>query len=208
MTTRSERSNQKRRQIRAAAQRLFLASGVAATSMDAITLEAGVSKQTVYAYYPSKDALLADVLETLMAQRTAAWDAEHQPAHPLRTRAEVATELTGYAESVVDTLLQPEYLGLARVIVAESGRNPKLGALFREAVSGPIIAGTARLVARGIAGGALRPVPVEDAGRLLVGSLLTYTLLDGLLRPDGPRQPPAGAVARLVALLCDGLAAR
>ena len=51
------RARAKRDQIRAHAQRLFLARGFTGTSTDAIAAEAGVSKQTLYAYYSSKEEL-------------------------------------------------------------------------------------------------------------------------------------------------------
>src|SRR5438067_11941488 len=60
------RARAKRDQIRAGAQRLFLERGFAGTSTDAIAATAGVSKQTLYAYYPSKEELLADVLRHLI----------------------------------------------------------------------------------------------------------------------------------------------
>lgn len=202
------RSTRKREQIRLAAQRLFLTAGVASTSMDAITAEAGVSKQTVYAYYPSKEALVADVLHTLVATRTVPWEDVGIGRHPLVTRSAVEQELLALANTVIDTLMRTEYLGMARVVVAESARNPELGELFRQQVAGPVIAGVGRILDRGIAGGVLADVPTDEAARMLVGVLLTYILLDGLLRPDGPRQPPAGTADRAVALLLDGLARR
>ena len=168
------RSARKREQIRLAAQRLFLTAGVASTSMDAITAEAGVSKQTVYAHYPSKEALLADVLHTLVETRTVPWDAAHRERGPLPTRAAVERELAELARTVIDTLMQSDYLGMARVVVAESARNPTLGQLFRQEVAGPVITRVAEVIARGVQGGALRAVNPEDAGRMLVGALLTF----------------------------------
>ena len=200
-----DRSARKREQIRLAAQRLFLTAGVASTSMDAITAEAGVSKQTVYAYYPSKEALLADVLHTLVSTRTVPWAGDQAGREPLGTRAEVERELLTLADTVISTLMRPEYLGMARVVVTESAHNPELGELFRQQVAGPVIAGVAGILGRGIAGGALREVAVDEAARMLVGALLTFILLDGLLRPESPRQPPAGTTGRVVALLLDGL---
>jgi TetR/AcrR family transcriptional repressor of mexJK operon len=47
------RARAKRDQIREGAQRVFLERGFAGTSTDAIASEAGVSKQTLYAYYAS-----------------------------------------------------------------------------------------------------------------------------------------------------------
>ncbi len=49
-------------QVNEAAHRLFLEHGFAATSMDAVAREAGVSKATLYSYFPSKEALFAHLI--------------------------------------------------------------------------------------------------------------------------------------------------
>ncbi len=59
------RTRAKREQIRAGAQRLFLSLGYERASMDAIAGAAGVSKQTLYRYYQTKDALFVDILRQL-----------------------------------------------------------------------------------------------------------------------------------------------
>ena len=75
-----ERTQAKRQQIRAGAQRLFLKLGYERTSMDAIAAEARVSKQTLYRYYQTKDALFIDILDA------------HQPLTVMHARVEVAGE--------------------------------------------------------------------------------------------------------------------
>jgi len=49
--------------ILAAADRLFYTQGIRAVGVDAVAAEAGVSKRTLYNYYPSKDELIAAYLE-------------------------------------------------------------------------------------------------------------------------------------------------
>ena len=53
-----------RARIRAAAARLFLADGYAATSIRAIATSAGVAEKTVYLQFATKTALLKEVVET------------------------------------------------------------------------------------------------------------------------------------------------
>jgi AcrR family transcriptional regulator len=48
--------------ILAAADKLFYTQGIRAVGVDAVAAEAGVSKRTLYNYYPSKDALIAAYL--------------------------------------------------------------------------------------------------------------------------------------------------
>ena len=48
--------------ILATADKLFYTRGIRAVGVDAVASEAGVSKRTLYNYYPSKDALIAAYL--------------------------------------------------------------------------------------------------------------------------------------------------
>src|SRR5256714_10758350 len=48
--------------VLAAADKLFYSQGIRAVGVDAVAAEAGVSKRTLYNYYPSKDALIAAYL--------------------------------------------------------------------------------------------------------------------------------------------------
>ena len=64
----SERQTAKREQIATAARKLFLELGYAGTSMDAVSAEAGVSKQTLYTYFPAKVDLLKAILDAELSQ--------------------------------------------------------------------------------------------------------------------------------------------
>ena len=194
----SPRAQAKASQIRRAAQRLFLARGVGATSMDAITAEAGVSKQTVYAYFPSKEALLSDVLHSLVTEGDQPWAMEPSAQERLGSWADVQAALTDLSMSVITTLMDPEYLATVRVVVAETGSNPEYGMLFRRTVAEPILKSVTAVLERAADDGLLPEAPHEDVGRLLVGSLLTFVLLDGLFRPDDIKRPSPHRVRRLV----------
>lgn len=54
--------------ILAAADKLFYTRGIRAVGVDAVAAEAGVSKRTLYNYYPSKDALIAAYLTARFKQ--------------------------------------------------------------------------------------------------------------------------------------------
>jgi AcrR family transcriptional regulator len=59
---------QTREQLLLAARRHFFARGYAATSMDAVAAEAGMSKKTVYALVPNKEALLLEAFTAFAAE--------------------------------------------------------------------------------------------------------------------------------------------
>ncbi|HEY4383980.1 MAG TPA: TetR/AcrR family transcriptional regulator, partial [Ktedonobacteraceae bacterium] len=64
--TTNERTLRKREQILTGARQLFLTRGYTGTSTDAIVKTIGISKETLYAYYPNKEALFAAVLQHVM----------------------------------------------------------------------------------------------------------------------------------------------
>jgi AcrR family transcriptional regulator len=118
-------------QVLTAAKRIFLEEGYGTASMDAIAREANVSKATLYAYYPSKEALFAAcVSEECVKHRTVyeAIEAEHLP---------IDQALTRIGLQFMKFLLRPEVLAVHRVVVGESGRFPELGRAFYD--SGPCL---------------------------------------------------------------------
>lgn len=128
-TAAAEPAVSKREAILLAATRVFLDQGYGAASMDAIARAAGVSKQTIYAYFVGKAALFeATVLERsdrLLEPFPADTDTLHDPE----------TTLRAIARRFLELILSPETVGRFRVIVAESGRFPELAEAFYR--SGP-----------------------------------------------------------------------
>jgi AcrR family transcriptional regulator len=58
-----------RQKLLKATERLIYRGGILATGMDAIVRESGVSRKTIYSHFPSKEALVAHVLQ----ERDARW---------------------------------------------------------------------------------------------------------------------------------------
>jgi TetR/AcrR family transcriptional repressor of mexJK operon len=183
------RARAKRDQIREGAQRMFLERGFAGTSTDAIASEAGVSKQTLYVYYASKEELLVDVMQYLIHEAP-------QNRLPtvdrvsLNTSDGVRRALNSLAQGLTANLMQPDYLALIRVVIAETPRLPQLGPLFRSALPERVLANVSMILEGAQQGGVIEAVDREAASRMFVGALLTYAIYDGLLIGDGLPQPP------------------
>jgi TetR/AcrR family transcriptional repressor of mexJK operon len=182
------RARAKRDQIRAGAQRLFLERGLAGTGTDAIASEAGVSKQTLYVYYQNKEELFVDVMRHLI---------HDNPQNPLQvdegnlqTFEEVRRALSVLAQGLIANLMQPDYLGLIRVVIAETPRLPQLGSLFRSALPERVLENVSAILENARESGVIGAVDADAASRMLVGALLTYAVYDGLLVGDEPPQPP------------------
>lgn len=60
---RAQAARQRRRRMRAAAERLFMQDGYEQTTMLRIAAEAGVAERTLYLAYPTKAALLAEIIK-------------------------------------------------------------------------------------------------------------------------------------------------
>jgi TetR/AcrR family transcriptional repressor of mexJK operon len=186
------RAAAKRDHILETARRLFLHRGYAGTSMDAVTAEAGVSKQTVYSYYTNKDHLLSDVLRRVIQQLTEEKLPQLTENPPPRDRNELQIILLQLAETISGNLMNPDYLALVRIILSELARFPELGNLFRESVPKRVLNTIAAVLQQSRQSGVVKlsDDELEMAARMFVGPILTYVLLDGLMVADGPPRPP------------------
>jgi len=114
----------KRRQVVEAAETLFFANGYGAVSMDQIARTAGVSKATLYAYFPSKDALFAHIVATKGADSPLSCDLFPDDVADLRATLE---DIGG---RILKFMLLDRTLAIYRIALAESGRFPELGRAF------------------------------------------------------------------------------
>ncbi|CAM3382026.1 TetR/AcrR family transcriptional regulator [Shewanella violacea] len=120
------RSEQKRLQILEAAIELFCGQGFPCTSMDEVAKLAGVSKQTVYSHFGSKDELFVASIESKCVVHRLAEEVFIDPSQP-----EVA--LTSFAEYFGDLIVSPEALTVFTTCVAQSETHPSISALFFDA---------------------------------------------------------------------------
>lgn len=194
MATRSEerkpRARAKREQILSGAKTVFLREGFAATSTDVIAREAGVSKRTLYAYYPSKEELFSDVLRGLTIENPQTRVLEAVRQVDPKSREELREMLVGLGEKIISTMMEPAYLALLRTIIADSHRFPKLSEIFRSTVPERGIKEGGAMMKRAQENGIAAEGDPEVMIRMFMGPLLSYAVVDGLFRPDGDPQPP------------------
>lgn len=123
---RDGRSEAKGRAIVEAATRTFTKHGYGRSSMDAIAREAGVSKQTIYHHYGSKEALFGAIVSSRCEQLL-------QPLQAPDLHGEsVDRALRSLASEFLRLILSPSSLGLYRVIIAEAHQFPELGRISYE----------------------------------------------------------------------------
>lgn len=117
------------RHIFAVASREFIDHGYSAASVARIATEAGVSKKTIYARFPTKDALLVAVVSDLVARlHEAVIDAmntsEGEPRHML----------TSFGTQIARNWADSEEIGIYRLIISEANRFPQLASLYRDSM--------------------------------------------------------------------------
>src|SRR5947209_513947 len=188
-TRQNRRAQQTREQIRAAAHRLFLQHGYLATSTDAILAEAGISsKETLYRYYASKEELFVDVLGNLtLSQPSLSSRLSQIPApHDLPSLRQA---LATVAREILSIMIQPEYLALLRVIIAEIPRFPQLGPLFRATVPQRGLSIFTTLLRQASEQNIIADVDFDAVTHALLGGLLSYALLDFFFAGEDAHPP-------------------
>ncbi|WP_159664779.1 TetR/AcrR family transcriptional regulator [Streptomyces mexicanus] len=123
-TRRSERS---RRAIYDAALALVAEVGYPRTTIEGIAARAGVGKQTIYRWWPSKAEVLLEAFLDLGEQ--AARQAGHQP-HEIPDTGDVAADLKAVLRATVDELLDPRFDAPSRALAAEGLVDERLGREF------------------------------------------------------------------------------
>lgn len=151
-------SERKHRAILRAAEELFLGAGFLGTNMDDVAAASGVSKQTVYKHFGSKEALFVELVSSMTL---AAGDEVHRPGSIAGDEADVADFLRSYAERQLAVVLTPRLLQLRRLVIGEVGRFPGLARALAEAGPQRAIAGLADAFERRAARGELT---VDDPG--------------------------------------------
>ena len=117
------KSEEKRDAIRDAAGQLFLEKGLHRSSMDAIAAEAGVSKQTVYSHFRSKEELFAAVI----AGKVEEYFLDTGVCRPLD---DLRGQLIELGRRFVDLIYDEEAVAMWRIVIAESVAHPEIADTF------------------------------------------------------------------------------
>jgi len=125
------RKGRKFDQVLEGARKVFLRDGFEGTSVDDIARQAGVSKATLYSYFPDKRLLFLAVAKAeCHRQADEALQVIDQTAPP-------SAVLTVAARRMVGFFLSDFGVKVYRICVAESDRFPELGREFYQ--SGPLL---------------------------------------------------------------------
>ncbi len=124
------KSEEKNSLILHAASHLFLEDGFANTSMDTVAKASGVSKQTVYSHFDSKDALF----KAAITSKCRTYQLDTQQLLDATSGALTFCECMKKVGAQFVRLLQDkEAVAMFRVIIAEAANNSHVANLFYQA---------------------------------------------------------------------------
>lgn len=163
------RSEPARQAILSAAADLLLTRGLAAVSMDAVAARAGVSKATIYRWWPTKETLALDALYEQLTEPSP------EPPDTGTLRGDLLALLLGWIERVGDR----PFGRVIGALITEAATDPVFGKLYRERYVEPRRAQARTIFARAMGRDEIAMgTDVEAAIDLLYGALY-HRLLNG-----------------------------
>ncbi|WP_146584824.1 TetR/AcrR family transcriptional regulator [Puniceibacterium confluentis] len=123
------RKGRKFDQVLSGAREIFMRDGFEGASVDDIARAAGVSKATLYSYFPDKRLLFTEVANTQCARQA------DEALHTIDMSQPPRIVLTQVGHSFLGFILSDMGQRIFRICVAEADRFPELGQAFYD--SGP-----------------------------------------------------------------------
>lgn len=144
-------------QVLEGARTVFMRDGFEGASVDDIVREAGVSKATLYSYFPDKRLLF---LEVAKAECRAQSDAA---VAQVSETADIREAMTRAAKRMVRFFMSDVGIQVYRIVVGESQRFPELGREFYETGPARVREILRDFLEKGVASGKLKIEDIELA---------------------------------------------
>jgi len=154
-------------ELLSAALDLFVERGYAATRLEDVARRAGVTKGTVYLYFPSKEELFKAVVREGMVPVLKRGEQMAQ-AHAGACAGLLRDLLRGWWELIGNT----PYGGIPKLMFAECRNFPEIGRFYYSEVMQRGHALLQGVIARGVAAGEFRSLEPELVTRLLIGPVV------------------------------------
>jgi AcrR family transcriptional regulator len=165
------RKDARPQELLAAALKLFVERGFAATRLDDIAKSAGVSKGTLYLYFSSKEELFKTMVRESVVPVIG--QAEVMVGQFEGTSSELFRAIiTNWWCAMGDT----EMAGLCKLMVAEASNFPELAEFYNEEVIARSNAMVVRMLERGVERGEIRPLSLELAPSILIAPVIMLML--------------------------------
>ena len=168
---RQRRKETRPQELLDAALDLFVEKGFAATRSEEVAQRAGVSKGTLYLYYPSKEELFKAVVRQNLSnlineglEKVAAFDG---------TTSELLVMLLNIWWERVG---QSKAGGIHKIVVAEVRNFPELAQFYADEVMAPAEQLFTRTLQRGVERGEFRDVPTREVAHALMAPIIFLLL--------------------------------
>lgn len=156
-------------QILHAALEVFDEHGLAGARLEDIARRAGVSKGTIYLYFPNKEELFREMIRTTIVAAIA--DGELIPEGGSATE-----QLLAYMRTYWDFARSPAFSTIYRLVIGELHRFPDLSEFYVNEVVLRMRQLVSRIIRRGIESGEFRDVPPLVASRMLASLIGTNAM--------------------------------
>ena len=187
-----------------AALELFLEKGFAAAKVEDVARRAGLSKGSVYLYFPSKDALLEGIVKRAIAPVA---DEAMVPLAQFEGDPRIA--ITMIMRRLSEVMRDPKRMAIPGLIMREASQFPQIAQMYRREVLDRVIPALIGLLQRGIDTGYLRKVDPELTVRSIIGPIGAHLVIAGVF---GIVPADGLAIDRLIenhlSILFDGLSAK
>ncbi len=169
--TRQRRKEARPQELLDAALELFVEKGFAATRAEEVAQRAGVSKGTLYLYYPSKEELFKAVVR----QNLGSLIAEGK---------EAVAQFQGHSGDLLAKLMQTWWervgntraAGIHKIILAEVRNFPELAQFYADEIIVPADDLFCSAVLRGITRGEFRALPLHETAQALMAPMIFLAL--------------------------------
>ena len=188
LSRREQNRIDRERRILDAALKVFAEQGYSGTTMDAVAAASGLSKPTLYQYFDSKEALFQAMMLGKRDQMLTVFD------HP--SPLGMVADLHGFAWTYADTVMRPEMLSLARLIIGEVQRFPEIGRAYQASGPDQLLRGIMAYLTAQHAAGQLIFDDAELAAQDLWGLILSAPRTQALYLPDA--QPTRAQLGRYI----------
>lgn len=164
-----------------AADRVFERDGFSGATMEGIAAEAGMSKRTLYRFFPDK----LSALEALLGAH------DHRPPlqpYGYRPGEDPRPEIRRTLIALVTFLLQPKQIGLMRLVIAEANRHPEISESFDRLEFSSVMERMTGRFERLRADGAISGDDPVELVRMMLGAIMGPRQISALARHPAP--PP------------------
>lgn len=199
--TRQRRKEARPAELMAAALDLFVERGYAATKLDDVAANTGVSKGTLYLYFDSKEALFKAVIEQGIVPMLDEGEVLIQQ-HQVDARSLLQMLLLRWWQLLGETSLG----GIPKLMIAEAGNFPEVANYYYDNV---IVRGRdllSQALQRGAASGEFSKLDIESTIDVIMAPVIMLVVWRYSLAPCGcGKQDPEQYMQTYLDLLMNGL---